>query len=91
MVLDLNFKFGGLIMTERYEVVGLRYAKYINKAGREVSGTMLYCQYVDDRIQGVGCAEFWVPADGAQHVAIGHQITPLYNRYGRVVSVIDHG
>lgn len=78
-------------MDERYEVIGYRDVNYVNKQDRQVSGRILYAQYVRDDTAGVAVLEMYVPGDGAAAVKIGDVITPLYNRRGRVQSLVNHG
>lgn len=78
-------------MNERYEVVGGRDVNYVNKRDQKVIGRMLYVQYCRDDTVGVAVMEIYVPGNAAEAVKIGDVVTPLYNRWGRVVSVVNHG
>ena len=78
-------------MNERYEVVGIREVNYVNKKNQKVIGRMLYTQYCRDDTSGVAVMEMYVPGSAAADVQLGDMVTPLYNRWRRVVSVINHG
>lgn len=78
-------------MNERYEVIGCREVNYVNKKDQKVIGRMLYTQYVRDDTAGVAVMEMYVPGNAAADVRVGDLVTPLYNRWGRVASVINHG
>ena len=78
-------------MNERYEVVGIRGVNYVNKKGQKVIGCMLYTQYCRDDTAGVAVMEMYVPGNAAAVVQLGDVVTPLYNRWGRVVDVVNHG
>lgn len=78
-------------MNERYEVIGYREVNYVNKKDQKVTGRMLYTQYCRDDTYGVAVLEMYVPGAAAADVRVGDLVTPLYNRWGRVVSVVNHG
>jgi hypothetical protein len=77
-------------MNERYEVIGCREVNY-NKNGRNIIGRVLYTQYCRNDTAGLAVLEMYVPGTAAADVCVGALVTPLYNRRGRVVSVINHG
>ena len=91
MVLDLNLNLGGKAMDERYEVIGVREVDYTNKQDRRVIGRVLYTQYCRNDTAGVAVSEMYVPGTAAADVQLGDMVTPLYNRRGRLVSVVNHG
>ena len=78
-------------MNERYEVIGIREVNYVNKKDQKVIGRMLYVQYCRNDTVGVAVMDMYVPGVAAADVQYGDMVTPLYNRWGRVVSVINHG
>lgn len=78
-------------MNERYEVIGIREVNYVNKKDQKVIGRMLYVQYCRDDTVGMAVMEMYVPGLAAEGVHYGDTVTPLYNRWGRVVSVVNHG
>lgn len=78
-------------MNEKYEVVGVREVNYVNKRDQKIIGRTLYVQYCRDDTRGVAVFEIYVPGAGADDVKIGDVVTPLYNRWGRVQSVVNHG
>ncbi len=77
-------------MNERYEVIGVREVNYV-KQDRNVIGRVLYTQYCRNDTAGVAVMDMYVPGNAAADVRVGDLVTPLYNRRGRVVSVINHG
>lgn len=78
-------------MNERYEVIGIREVNYVNKKDQKVIGRVLYTQYVRDDAAGVAVMEMYVPGNAVADVRVGDVVTPLYNRWGGVVSVVNHG
>ena len=78
-------------MSEKYEVVGIREVNYVNKRDQKIIGRTLYAQYCRDDTAGVAVFEMYVPGTCADDVKIGDVVTPLYNRWGRVQSVVNHG
>ena len=76
---------------KRYEVVGIREVNYVGKKGQKVVGRMLYVQYCRDDTVGVAVLEMFVFDDGAADVRVGDMVTPLYNQWGRIEGVINHG
>ena len=78
-------------MGEKYEVVGIREVNYVNKRDQKIIGRTLYAQYCRDDTAGVAVLEMYVPGTAAADVQLGDVVTPLYNRWGRVVSVVNHG
>ena len=78
-------------MDDRYEVIGYREVNYVNKQDRKVMGRVLYTQYCRNDTAGLAVMEMYVPGNAAADVRVGDLVTPLYNRRGRVVSVVNHG
>lgn len=62
----------------------------ISREGTEVHGYNLYCTYRDDRTEGEVCERLWVNDRvlvNAGDLRLGCEVTPLYNKYGRIASL----
>lgn len=63
----------------------------ISREGTEVHGYNLFCIYPSENVTGVEAERLWVSdkvlGDGAGSLRAGVEITPLYNKYGKIVSV----
>ena len=71
------------------QVVGTKRVNY-QKDGKDISGTTLYVEYSDERVEGVCAENLWISARSdvsIKDICIGDLIDVGYNKYGRVDSV----
>ena len=72
-------------------VVGIEFRSYVNKrTNTEVSGYNIFCTYERKGVSGVATESFWISPDVLAELGtlqLGDKITPMYNRFGRVVSL----
>ena len=62
----------------------------ISREGMEVHGYNLYCTYPDPKTEGEVCERLWVndrALVNAGDLRVGCDVTPLYNKYGKIASV----
>ena len=62
----------------------------ISRDGTEVHGYNLYCTYADPKTEGEACERLWVNDRvlvNAGDLRVGCEVTPLYNKYGRIADV----
>lgn len=62
----------------------------ISREGAEVHGYNLYCTYREIRTEGEACERLWVNDRvlvKAGDLRVGCEVTPLYNKYGRIASL----
>lgn len=59
--------------------------------GSEIHGYNLYCTYASQNVTGEATERLWVHdkvlADGASVLRLGAEITPVYNKYGRIAGI----
>lgn len=76
---------------EGYIVVGIEFRSYVSKrTNTEVSGYNIYCTAERKGVSGVATESFWVNPDVLAELgtlSLGDKIIPMYNRFGRVVSL----
>lgn len=63
----------------------------ISRQGAEVHGYNLFCTYLSDNVTGEEAERLWVSdkvlGDGAGLLRVGAEVTPLYNKYGKIVGL----
>lgn len=62
----------------------------ISRDGSEVHGYNLYCTYPDPKTEGEACERLWVNVRvlvNAGDLRVGCEVTPLYNKYGKIADV----
>lgn len=63
----------------------------ISRQGAEVHGYNLFCTYPSVNVTGEEAERLWVSdkvlGDGAVFLRVGVEVTPLYNKYGKVAGV----
>lgn len=73
------------------KVVGIKKIDYQSKQGHRVIGKKFYVTYSpgekDDSISGIYTDSFYTSCEAADIVAVGDEITPLYNKFGSVVDI----
>lgn len=69
-----------------YRVLGYQHISYVNKSGRPVVGTRLYCACDDLQVQGVKAEPYFY---SGSHItpSIGDDYNLEFNSDGRLVSV----
>lgn len=71
------------------KLIGIRRVD-ISRDGSEVHGYNLYCTYPDPKTDGEACERLWVSDRvlvNAGDLRLGCEITPLYNKYGKIAGV----
>ena len=69
------------------KIVGLRVVDYVSKKDNQPRhGYEIHYEYSDERVQGVGCGNFYLPARNAvpEYLKPGFEFYILYNQYGWV-------
>ena len=72
-----------------YELYGVQTVDYLNRQGRQIRGTRLYCTFTDEKIEGYGTEAFFVSdrVPLPEDLRLGDKLKILYNRYGSIDSV----
>ena len=78
-------------------VIGTKHGSFTDKrTGEAVSYGRIYVTYpfpktsaggAPEGVQGGMCEELKVPVDTLEGVHVGDEVSPVYNRYGRIESV----
>lgn len=79
-------------MNEKFTVIGIEHRSYVSKkTGKNVEGYILYFSQVvnDKNLLGVRCYSEWLSSElYSDEIEVGSVVTFVYNRFGRVVSVV---
>ena len=74
------------------KILGYKISAFDTKDGKHITGVTFYGSYKSDSSECFGlCTDKYFISDqklAGQKFEIGQEITPVYNRYGKVQSVI---
>lgn len=63
----------------------------VSRKDMELHGYNLFCSYLSDNVTGEVAERLWVSdgvlGDGAGLLRVGAELTPLYNKYGKIVGI----
>ena len=63
----------------------------ISRQGMEVHGYNLFCTHPSENVTGEDAERLWVSdkvlGDGAGLLRVGAEITPIYNKYGKIAGI----
>lgn len=75
------------------KLVGYRRVDISRKEdGSEIHGYNLYCTFPSQNVTGEATERLWVSdkvlgGDGAGFLRVGCEVTPLYNKFGKIASL----
>lgn len=74
------------------KLVGYRRVDISRKEdGSEIHGYNLYCTYPSQNVTGEATERLWVHdkvlGDGAAFLRVGAEITPVYNKFGKIAGI----
>lgn len=70
-------------------VVGVQPVSFTGQDGRSVTGHNIYVTFEQKNVEGLACMKVFLPARIEVVPSPGDDITVLFNRYGKVHSILD--